>query len=70
MVAGRIAIAKGLGIKPDLSNPEYRMMVTVSETAPLRNLALSAPRSMSKKLVKFLLFTANGIQQKNREARQ
>lgn len=70
LVAGRIAIAKGLGIKPDLSNPEYRMMVTVSETAPLRNLALSAPRSMSKKLVKFLLFTANGIQQKNREARQ
>ena len=58
--AGRKAITKGLGIKPDLSNPEYRMMVTVSETAPLRNLALSAPRAMTKGLVKFLLFTANG----------
>jgi beta-glucosidase len=67
LAAGRQTIAKGLGIKPDLSNPEYRMMVTVSETAPLRNLALSAPRSMSKGLVKFLLLTANGIQQKKKE---
>lgn len=67
LAAGRQTIAKGLGIKPDLSNPEYRMMVTVSETAPLRNLALSAPRSMSKGLVKFLLLTANGIQRKKKE---
>ena len=70
LAAGRQTIAKGLGIKQDLSNPEYRMMVTVSETAPLRNLALSAPRSMSKGLVKFLLFTANGIKRKKKETKK
>lgn len=59
--AGRKTIAKGLGIKPDLSNPEYRMMTTISETAPLRNLALSAPKVMSKGFVNLLLRSANGI---------
>lgn len=58
--AGRKTIAKGLGIKPDLSNPEYRMMTTISETAPLRNLALSSPKVMSRWLVRLLLITANG----------
>jgi len=59
--AGRFAIAKTLGRKPDDSDPEFRMMMTVAQTAPLRNLALTAPHSMSGALARFIIRWANGF---------
>jgi beta-glucosidase len=59
LAAGRNTIAKGLGIKPDDTNPEFRMMVATASASPLRSLALSAPTAMTKGLIKLILHTAN-----------
>ena len=53
-------IAKGFGVKKDMSDPAYRMMLTCATDCPMRSVIISGGGAMSDSLAQGLLHMANG----------
>ena len=52
-------IAKGMGIKPDYSNPEFRMMVSSSVDCSLHGMLINSGGAFPKKIADLILAEAN-----------
>lgn len=53
-------IAKGMGIKPDYSNPEFRMAVSSSADCSLRGMIICSCGKLPPKLGHYIVHSANG----------
>ncbi len=53
-------IAKSFGVKKDMSDPSYKMMITCATDCPMRSVVISSGGAMSDSLAKGLLNMANG----------